>query len=146
MNLRYVATIGLSLISIGCSMTLRMVPVDGPLSQARPLPTIDVRVNGIQGNSGTLAFVMPDGERCEGRWVSLRASATVASSDTLLSRYGPMYLSGVSVAQLGQNPGQALASCAQGRIVQIEFVTNNGSAHGVGIAKDSDNNVFRMVF
>lgn len=46
----------------------------------------------------------------------------------------------------GQNPGQAIATCAKGRTLQLEFVTGAGTAHGYGIGKDNDGNIYRSVF
>lgn len=43
-------------------------------------------------------------------------------------------------------PGYALATCSRGRTLQLEFVTGAGTAHGFGIAKDNEGNIFRFVF
>ena len=37
----------LCLTTIGCSLTATMVPVEGPLSERRPLPVLEVKVEGI---------------------------------------------------------------------------------------------------
>ena len=66
---------------------------------------------------------------------------------SLIGQYGSTYLSGFSLsAGRGQNPGQALLTCEKGRTVQLEFVTGAGTAHGYGIGKDNEGNVFRFVF
>ncbi len=52
----------LCLLLSGCSVTAMMAPVEGPLSQLRPVPVFKVRADGITGNSGKISFAMPDGE------------------------------------------------------------------------------------
>lgn len=127
----------------GCSLTATMVPVEGPLSQQRPLPTLPVRVAGILGNSGDLTFTTPDGASCQGRWVSV-GPGVIGGSHGLLSQYGN-YLSGYSATS--GNGGQALATCpTTGRTLQLEFLTRPGTAHGFGIGKDNEANIYRFVF
>jgi hypothetical protein len=126
-----------------CGETAMLVPVEGPLSEARPVPVMSVKVQGIQSNSGKLSFLMPDGEKCSGRW----SSAAGAGISSLLAQYGATYISGFSISTgHGQNPGQALAVCEKGRSFQLDFVTGAGTAHGFGIAKDSESNLYRFVF
>ena len=138
-----------TILCTGCSLTATMVPVAGPLSERRPLPVLQVKVDGIMGNSGDLSFTMPDGETCEGRWSSAAGGGDVTvTSGSLVSEYGTAYLDGYSISSdgSGQNPGQAIAVCSEGRTVLIEFVTGAGTAHGFGIAKDNEDNVYRFVF
>jgi len=64
-----------------------------------------------------------------------------------MSQYGSAYLSGYSISTgSGQNPGAALAVCSTGRSLQLEFVTGAGTAHGFGIGKDNEGNIYRFVF
>lgn len=131
----------------GCAMTATMIPVDGPLSQLRPVPVLQIRVEGIMGNSGKLSFAMPDGDLCTGRWSSAAGAGLTVGSAGLMSQYGSAYLSGFAIETgTGQNPGQALAVCGKGRTLQLEFVTGAGTAHGYGIGKDNDANIYRFVF
>ena len=145
--------LGLSLVlltglaSSGCSLTATMIPVEGPLSQLRPVPVIQAKADGIMGNSGNITFTMPDGGTCKGRWSSAAGAGVTVGSAGLISQYGSTVLSGYSVSTgTGQNPGQALAVCSTGRSVQLEFVTGAGTAHGFGIAKDNESNIYRFVF
>lgn len=137
-----------SLILGGCSITATMIPVEGPMSQLRPVPTLKVLVKGVQGNSGDLSFALPDGDKCSGRWASAAGAGVTVGGANLIGQYGSTYLTGFSVSTgTGQNPGQALATCAtSGRTVQLEFVTGAGTAHGYGIGKDNDGNIYRFVF
>lgn len=134
-------------LSVGCSLKATMVPVEGPLSHIRPVRVLYVRADGILGNSGDISFVMPDGESCKGRWSSAAGAGLSIGSAGLLSQYGSTYITGYSVSTgTGQNPGQALAVCSKGRTVQLEFVTGAGTAHGFGIGKDNESNIYRFVF
>lgn len=131
----------------GCSLTATMVPVEGPLTSVRPLPVLSVRVDGITGNSGNLSTFTPDGDTCKGRWSSAAGAGITVGGANLLSTYGSTYITGYSVSTgRGQNPGQALMVCGLGRVIQVEFVTGAGTAHGFGIAKDSEANIYRFVF
>lgn len=133
--------------SIGCSLNATMIPVEGPFSALRPMPVLRVKVDGIMGNSGKLSFTMPDGDTCQGRWASAAGAGVTVGGGSLISQYGSTYISGYSVSTgWGQNPGQALATCGKGRMFQLEFVTGAGTAHGFGIGKDNEENIYRFVF
>lgn len=129
----------------GCSLTATLLPVSGPLSLNKPVPTIDAKASGVMGNSGGLSWKMPDGEACKGRWSVIDLTTTESiGGGSLLTNYGSVYLSGYSVTSAaGMNRGYALATCAKGRTFEIEFVSRG---HGYGIAKDSDENIYRFVF
>lgn len=130
-----------------CSITATMIPVEGPLSQTKPIPLIRVRVDGVQSNSGDISFMMPGQDKCEGRWASAAGAGITLFSESLISQYGTAYLTGYSQSTGHvRNPGQALATCAKGRSFQLEFVTGAGTAHGFGIGKDSEANVYKFVF
>jgi hypothetical protein len=144
---RIAMVIALTTFVAGCSVTATMLPVEGPLSQKKPVPVLKVKADGIMGNSGNVTFTMPDGEPCSGRWSSAAAAGVAVTSGSLIGQYGTTYLSGVSVMTgSGQNPGQALATCRSGRTFQIEFITGAGTAHGFGIGKDNEGNIYKFVF
>lgn len=46
----------------------------------------------------------------------------------------------------GVNRGQAMSFCPSGRSLEVEFVTGSGTANGYGIAKDSEGNIYKMLF
>lgn len=131
----------------GCSTTATMIPVEGPLSESTPPPVLEVHVAGITGNNGSLDLVMPDGESCSGRWSSAAGAGITVGSASLLSTYGSTYATGYSVSTgTGQNPGQAILVCDRGRTIQVEFVTGAGTAHGFGIGRDNEGNVYKLIF
>src|SRR6266849_2841958 len=144
MTWRILLSLWVAVTSASCSLTATMVPVEGPLSQSRPVPTIQAKAKGIAGNSGELSWVMPDGETCKGRWSSTRGMDVGFASGNLLSEYGATYLSGYSFrTPQGLYPGYALATCSRSRIFQLEFLSRG---HGFGIAKDNEGNIYRFVF
>jgi hypothetical protein len=76
--MKHVLRIGLLLLAstaTGCALTATMMPVEGPLSQQRPVPVLKVKADGILGGNGKLSFAMPDGEQCAGRWSSAAGAA-----------------------------------------------------------------------
>lgn len=122
----------------GCSLNTTMVPIRGPLSERRPLPTIDVHATGMfVGTHGDITFTMPNDSPCKGKWAAL--DGAVSTSGGLIGEYGAEY----SSLSSGQ-PGSGLATCDDGRSVQLEFA--HSGTHGVGFAKDSEGNVFRFIF
>lgn len=134
-------------ISTGCALSATMIPVEGPLSQLKPVPVVAVHADGIMGNNGKITFAMPGGDACAGRWSSAAGAGMTLSGGSLIGQYGSAHISGYSVSTgSGQNPGVALATCKSGRTLQLEFVTGAGTAHGFGIGKDNEGNIYRFVF
>ena len=136
-----------SLVLVACSTTARLYPVEGPLSQQVPPPVLSATVNGITGNNGSLALTRADGSVCPGEWSSAAGVQTTFGAGSLFTQYGAIYGSGYSVTSGGgQNPGRAIATCADGVRFDIEFVTGGGTANGFGFARDTSGNVYRVLF
>jgi len=69
------------------------------------------------------------------------------SSGSLFTQYGSVVGFDTSVSNVpGVNRGQAMSFCASGRTLEAELVTGSGTANGYGVAKDSDGNVYKMLF
>ena len=132
----------------GCSTTVFLVPLEGPLSQQHPVPTLHATANGIMGNTGDMSLTMPDGESCVGKWSSAAGADIRVGTGSLIGPDGSVYSVGTSVSTgTGQNPGQVFLTCSQGRTIQVEFVTEAGPiATGSGFAKDNKGNVYRVLF
>ena len=108
---------------VGCTKKISLYPVDGPMSEQEPPPVLTAVVDGIMGNHGNIALTMPDGEACKGEWSSAAAGVTVGTA-SLIGTYGPTYGIATSMSTgTGQNPGQAMITCDQGRSFQVEFIT-----------------------
>ena len=103
------------------SLTATLVPVQGPLSLARPLRTIDAKATGTGGYNGGLSWQMPDGELCTGRWSIVNQTGSFAfTSANLLSTYRDTHLSGFSPGSTaGWNRGYAVVTCSQSRTLRL---------------------------
>jgi len=142
----YLMALGVGSLA-GCSTTVSMFPVEGPLSQKSPVPTIEATADGIMGNTGNVSLTMPDGEHCAGKWSSAAGAGIEIESGSLIGTYGSAYGTSTSVSTgSGQNPGEAFLTCNEGRTIQLEFVTGAGTANGFGIAKDSEENIYKVLF
>jgi hypothetical protein len=130
----------------GCSSTrlVNLYPVQGPLAAQKPVPVIVASFEGITGNTGDLTLVLPSGEVCSGKWSSVAAAVT---STSLFGRFGSAAGFSVATGPLpGVNKGQAFISCAQGSAIEAEFFTGSGTGNGYGVARDSNSNVYKMLF
>lgn len=135
------------IISTGCGTTANLYPVQGPLSERKPLPVIVAKVNGIMGNTGSISLTLPDGEACEGKWSSAAGVSASFGTVNLFSQYGSVFGSGFSVAnQPGVNRGEAILVGEKGTVIEIEFYTGSGTANGFGLAKDNHANLFKVLF
>ena len=137
----------MALLILGCTATVSLYPVEGPLSIQRPLPVLRATASGIMGNSGSITMVTPDGEHFEGKWSSAAGSGVSFGTMSLFSQYAAIYGSGFSVSPgRGQNPGRAFLIGDRGTTIDVEFVTGAGTANGFGFAKDNRGNVYRVLF
>lgn len=133
----------------GCmSQDIALYPIEGPLSQQTPLPVVKAVAKGVESNTGQLLMTLPNGEKCQGKWSSVAPQYTSVSSGSLFSAYGgAVFGSGVTSGNLpGVNKGHAFVTCNRGTTVQSEFFTGSGTANGYGISKDSNGNVYKMLF
>jgi len=119
------------------------VHFEGPLAAKKPLPSIVATVDGITNNTGGVTMSLPNGETCSGKWAS--AAPQYAGTVSLLTQYGAVsgFATGIKP---GVNRGEAFIACSQGTTMQAEFYTGSGTANGYGVAKDSNGNVYKMIF
>lgn len=124
-------------LASGCAAHGRLYPVEGPYSKLTPPAVIPITLTGMRF-SGDVEFTLPDGPTCKGEW------ASAAGSSVGLGTAGTAMVA-MSSAQ-GQSPGRAVASCSDGRRVDLEFtITNVGTKSGVGTGKDTQGNVYRFL-
>lgn len=142
--MRFAGLLIVGLTAAGCSTTANLYPIQGPLSARKPLPVIVAKANGITGNTGELTLTMPDGEDCKGKWSSV--APTTGGVGTLFTQYGATAGFTFSGIQPGINKGQAFLTCDRGTTVEAEFFTGSGTANGFGVARDSNKNVYKMLF
>lgn len=133
----------------GCmSANITMYPVEGPYSLKTPLPIIKAIAKGVENNTGQMLATLPDGQTCSGTWSSVAPQFGAVTSGSLFSVYGgAMFGTSVTTGiKPGVNKGQAFMTCSRGAKIDIEYFTGSGTANGYGIAKDSDGNVYKLLF
>jgi hypothetical protein len=145
-RLTHIAVLAAGALS-ACSTTANLYPVQGPLSLQKPVPILIATVDGITGNTGGFNFTMPDGAACSGRWSSVAPQHVTVTTSSLFSRYGTVTGYGTTVGNVpGVNKGQAFAICSDNTRFDVEFLTGSGTANGYGIATDTNDNVYKMIF
>ena len=131
----------------GCDQSVSLFPVEGPLADARETKIIEGTAHGVDGNSGALSLTLPSGATCTGKWSSVAPQFAAVSSTSLLTTYGNVVGLSISAGPLpGVNRGEAVAVCADGTRIDMEFLTGSGTANGVGVAKDTNGNIYKMLF
>lgn len=131
----------------GCSTSVNFYPVEGPMASQKPLPVIVATADGIAGNTGNMNLTMPNGERCNGKWSSIAPQFTASSNASLFSRYGSVAGFATTSGNVpGVNKGQAFLACTGGTTIEAEFFTGSGTANGYGVARDSNSNIYKMLF
>jgi hypothetical protein len=92
-------------------------------------------------------MTLPSGETCQGQWSSAAPQQVSVSSASLFTQYGTAAGYSVTSSNVpGVNRGEAFMSCDRGTTTKAEFFTASGTANGYGVAKDSANNVYKLLF
>ncbi|MEM7728268.1 MAG: hypothetical protein AAF311_03245 [Pseudomonadota bacterium] len=127
-----------------CSTSGSLYPVAGGFYEASQIAPIEVTLSGAVRNSGTMSVTLPDGEALEGPWSLVGKANSVASWGTLMAQYDN------SAAELAANPeayrGKAYLVGDRGTTMDVEYALVGSSGKGLGIARDSRNNIYRVVF
>jgi hypothetical protein len=139
----------------GCSTTVDLYPVDGPLAAVAPLPVIKARAAGITSNSGKITLIMPDGEVMSGRWsvvapreveVGASNASAVIQGGGLAPVWGQVYGTTVrSRGVAGTNRGHAMLTGDRGGVLEVEFAVGSGTASGYGVGRDNRGNVYKVI-
>lgn len=148
-------------IMFGCTYTMRLYPVQGPLSAQRPLPVFVGKLS-VGSTSGDISVVLGNGELCKGRWAQVprpqpskpgtTAAATTANDMTAIwdTVYGQgFYVSHVLGTRLY---AQALLSGNQGTVMNVEMYqperehAEDIAASIKGVAKDNKDNIYKITF
>jgi hypothetical protein len=141
MQTRFLASV--AILFAACTARINLYPVEGPLSEKKPLPVLRAVARGITGNSGPITMSLPGGIACNGRWSS--AAGAGITTGGLIGTHGSTV--GVAVSTgTGQNPGQAVLVCDDGTTIEVEYITGAGTANGFGVAKDTNGNLYRVLF
>lgn len=87
---------------------------------------------------GKMTFMLPDGRRAEGEYLTLADMSSVA--------WGSIYgLSGATAANSTQR-GSAIAADGKGFIIQCEYTTDLFSGGGMGSCQDNEGTPYRFSF
>ena len=136
-----------AIVLSGCSTTVNMYPIKGPISERNPLPVIIAHVDGIMSNTGNFGFTTPDQIECSGKWSSVAPQMVSTGWGTLFTTYGTASGFGTTASNLpGANKGQAFGVCSDNTTFQVEFLTGSGTANGYGLASDSAGNIYKLIF
>jgi hypothetical protein len=144
-----------SFLMVGCSATARLYPVQGPLMSQAPVPVFTGKFTGAL-NAGNISFVLSNGEVCQGRWTRIvpvkgaqgAQSAPPPASPGMPAIWDQIYGPGYYVSHvLGMRlHGQASITGNRGTVLTVEFYRPDAVPEILGVAKDSNGNVFKMTF
>lgn len=149
------AVITVLLVSVSCTRTARLYPVN-PINASAPV--IVGKIHGGFRPTGDVSFTLAGGEICKGKWnlVPLPNATHAAAPSPLASLWDQVYGPGYYTAHvLGTRLyAQALVKGNRGTTLTLEFhqaVTattpdTNAIAGIVGVAKDSNNNIYKLTF
>ena len=147
LNAYSIASVSAALVLAGCTTSVTLYPIEGPLALQRPLPVVVATVNSVQDNTGSITMTLPKDETCTGKWSSAAPQMAAVTTTSLFGRYGAAAGFGMLTGPApGVNRGEAFVACAQGTTLQAEFFTGSGTANGYGVAKDSNGNIYKMLF
>jgi hypothetical protein len=119
----------------GCA-TAHLYPVQGPLS-AQPSPrSYTLRMD----SAGIVTVTLGKAEVCRGSWSNLPKEDPTARD--LAVEWDLVYGKGFYLASVLGNIGvaRAILNCTSSMTVNVEFTSTQG------VAKDSNGNVFKLVF
>jgi len=150
----------------GCAATVRLYPVQGPLSTQTPLPVYVAKLtHGLK--SGNLSVILNNGEVCNGRWelvpppTSSKAATPpdVPSANNLSAEWDAIYGPGFySKEVLGADfYMRAVLTGNRGTVLNVEMYANQSPEPSArhdnpitrimkGVAKDNKGNIYNMVF
>lgn len=144
MNFRALIIVAAASFLAACSTTATMMPMSGAFFEAGQTAPIQAKLEGLERNGGKMMLTLPDGEYLEGRWSIIDKAQNVASWGDLMVQHDP------TVSNLSSNPDAYRATAYlvgdQGTTMDVEYIVNSTTARGRGIARDSRNNIYRLVF
>lgn len=130
----------------GCYAYLNFYPVQGPLAGQTPVPTLIAKFTG-PFKSGNLSLVLPDGEKCTGRWTQ----TPTVSGDPMASVWDQVYGQGFYVGHVLGSKLYAIAAVTgnRGTVLNVRMYKSGAAdPHRIGtikgIAKDTGGNVYKI--
>lgn len=149
--------IGLLLLLPGCARPVGLYPVEGPLAESGNISRLEMTFDSFQfmdykeysftlpGNwdkRGQIQVILADGEICRGEYAIYPFGHTIRlfSYDQYATYFGS-----TSAPRLSRY-GQALATGDRGTVFQAEFYVTSSSKQGYGLARDTKNNVYKLLW
>lgn len=154
--------ISVSMTLLGCSRTVHLYPVQGPLSAQLPVPVIAARMTG-EFTPGNLSAVLSDGELCKGRFKEVPRvpvsqptnPVNQLTESDVSSMWDAVYGSGFYVAHVlgARYYARALVSGNRGSMLHVEIYRPENVEEGSrllaaikGVVRDSKGNIYKVVF
>jgi len=140
------AAIATMFLTAGCATTDSgtLEPVWGPFSERQPVPVLQIDAT-ISGPGGNISLTTPDGVTCSGTWSRQAGGQPLFSESSVTGGKGLEFYRAWSTYTGSSNLATATATCSDGSRFSAEFLAVRGSP-GVGIAGDSNGNVYRITF
>ncbi len=124
----------------GCSVSLHLYPVAGPVAALTPPPSLPVRMTvDLRTHSGTLATTLADGEKFKGRRQSFTPGSD--SANDLSATWDQVYGKGFYVARVLGNR-QCLTATITGS--RSTILSSQYCGADKAIAKDDHGNVYKL--
>ena len=145
-----------SSMMFGCSQSMWLHPLKGPLAAQTPPPVLTAKFTG--NRSGSISITLSDGEVCKGRWARVPYLKTprgafkvhASTTDDMSSAWDAVNFPGFYKSNvLNANfYAQAVVSGNRGSVLHLEMyqesTTNVGFSPDSGVAKDDKGNIYKM--
>ena len=145
-------------VMLGCTHTVRLYPVQGPLSAQTPLPVLFAKITGAV-TPGDISVVLSDGEVCKGHFVLIQpvqppkngTTANVTASNGMAPVWDTVYGPGYYVSHVlgARYYAQAVVTGNRGTVFNVELYRSEQheeNSVGIvrGVAKDNKDNVYKL--
>jgi len=129
----------------GCVYHATVVPIEGPLSQDPKVLDATFTWNG--SGHGQMTIVLPSGEVCKGKYTTVPDGVVASGTGMLFSQAAYANYFGSGVRLENKQFGQGILVGDKGTTIQVEYVTSASSpTHGYGLAKDSNGNIYKIIY
>ena len=135
------------LLLTGCTVGVRLYPVQGPLSAQNPLPVFSGKISGgLNFDVGTVSLAV-DCETFNGRWNRVLPSDVAPTSSMWDAVYGSGYY--VSHVVGDKHYAKAAITGDKGTLLHVEFYQIEAAenrVHLFGVASDSKGDIYKITF
>jgi len=146
-----------------CTSTLRLYPVQGPLSAQTPTPVFFPKITGAAylSHLSNISLVLSNGELCKGRWTQVAPTQPVKGANAagvqitageMSSVWDSVYGPGYYVAHvLGAHYYyESVVSGNRGTVINVQLYFDNSESQGKyyrfkGVARDNKGNIYKLI-